>query len=48
MARGWPGAALLAGLTVLLVLLAPRLVRRPWACAVIGLLLVLVVLRPAP
>ncbi|MFH8435992.1 ComEC/Rec2 family competence protein [Streptomyces sp. NPDC018007] len=45
---GWPGAALLAGLTVLLVLLAPRLVRRPWVCAVIGLLLVLVVLRPAP
>ncbi|MFJ6612547.1 ComEC/Rec2 family competence protein [Streptomyces sp. NPDC091289] len=45
---GWPGAALLAGLTVLAVLLAPRLARHPWGCAAIGLLLVLAVLRPVP
>ncbi|MFI1191331.1 ComEC/Rec2 family competence protein [Streptomyces californicus] len=45
---GWSGAALLAGLTVLLVCVAPRLARRPWACAAAGLLLVLVVLRPVP
>ncbi|MEI7031288.1 ComEC/Rec2 family competence protein [Streptomyces pratensis] len=45
---GWPGAALLAGLTVPAVLLLPRLARRPSACAVAGLLLVLAVLRPVP
>lgn len=45
---GWSGAALLAGLTVSAVLLAPRLARRPWICAVAGLLLVLAVLRPVP
>ncbi|MFI1221338.1 MULTISPECIES: ComEC/Rec2 family competence protein [unclassified Streptomyces] len=45
---GWPGAALLAGLTVLAVLLAPGLARRPWICAATGLLLVLAVLRPVP
>lgn len=45
---GWTGAALLAGLTVLAVLLAPRLVRRPWVCAAAVLLLVLAVLRPVP
>ncbi|MFE2976711.1 ComEC/Rec2 family competence protein [Streptomyces sp. NPDC059258] len=45
---GWSGAALLAVLTVLAVLLAPRLARRPWICAAIGLLLVLAVLRPVP
>ncbi|NEC01554.1 ComEC/Rec2 family competence protein [Streptomyces anulatus] len=45
---GWSGAALLAGLTVSAVLLAPRLVRRPWICAAAGLLLVLAVLRPVP
>ncbi|MFJ6511835.1 ComEC/Rec2 family competence protein [Streptomyces sp. NPDC091406] len=45
---GWSGAALLAALTVLAVLLAPRLARRPWICAAIGLLLVLAVLRPVP
>jgi competence protein ComEC len=45
---GWSGAALLAGLTVLAVLLAPRLARRPWICAATGLLLVLAVLRPVP
>lgn len=45
---GWSGAALLAGLTVAAVLLAPRLVRHPWICAAAGLLLVLAVLRPVP
>lgn len=45
---GWSGAALLAGLTVLAVLLAPGLARRPWICAATGLLLVLAVLRPVP
>ncbi|MDX5576176.1 ComEC/Rec2 family competence protein [Streptomyces sp. ID01-9D] len=45
---GWTGAALLAGLTVAVVLLAPGLARRPWVCAAAGLLLVLAVLRPVP
>ncbi|MEU0160365.1 ComEC/Rec2 family competence protein [Streptomyces sp. NPDC006261] len=45
---GWAGAALLAVLTVLAVLLAPRLIRRPWLCLAAALLLVLVVLRPVP
>ncbi|MFJ6807294.1 ComEC/Rec2 family competence protein [Streptomyces anulatus] len=45
---GWSGAALLAGLMVPAVLLAPRLARRPWICAAAGLLLVLAVLRPVP
>ncbi|MDG9683199.1 ComEC/Rec2 family competence protein [Streptomyces sp. DH18] len=45
---GWSGAALLAGLTVSAVLLAPRVARRPWICAAAGLLLVLAVLRPVP
>ncbi|MGW7224921.1 ComEC/Rec2 family competence protein [Streptomyces cyaneofuscatus] len=46
--EGWAGAALLALLTVLAVLLAPRLIRHPWLCLAAALLLVLVVLRPAP
>ncbi|MEV7643310.1 ComEC/Rec2 family competence protein [Streptomyces rubiginosohelvolus] len=45
---GWSGAALLAGVTVLAVLLAPRLARHPWICGAAGLLLVLAVLRPVP
>lgn len=45
---GWSGAALLAGLTVSVVLLAPGLARRPWIWAATGLLLVLAVLRPVP
>ncbi|MFD4278166.1 ComEC/Rec2 family competence protein [Streptomyces cyaneofuscatus] len=45
---GWAGAALLALLTVLSVLLAPRLIRHPWLCLAAALLLVLVVLRPVP
>ncbi|MFB6818386.1 ComEC/Rec2 family competence protein [Streptomyces sp. NPDC056347] len=48
----WPdggtGAVLLAVLTVLLVLLARRLARHPWACSAAALLLVLAVLRPVP
>ncbi|WP_432112284.1 ComEC/Rec2 family competence protein [Streptomyces sp. YPW6] len=46
--EGWSGAALLAGLTVSAVLLAPRLSRHPWICGAVGLLLVLAVLRPVP
>ncbi|MGW8886846.1 ComEC/Rec2 family competence protein [Streptomyces sp. NPDC055749] len=45
---GWRGAALLAALTVLLVLLARRLTQRPWVCSAAALLLVLAVLRPVP
>lgn len=45
---GWPGAALLAGLTVVVVLSARRLARHPWVCSAAGLLLVLAVLRPVP
>ncbi|MER7723411.1 ComEC/Rec2 family competence protein [Streptomyces sp. NPDC096323] len=45
---GRPGALLLAALTVLLVLLARRVGRRPWICAAAALLLVLAVLRPVP
>ncbi|MEV6399287.1 ComEC/Rec2 family competence protein [Streptomyces sp. NPDC051907] len=45
---GWRGGLLLAGVTVLVVLLARRLPRHPWAGLVCVLLLVLVVLRPAP
>lgn len=45
---GLPGALLLAVLTVLLVLFARRVGRRPWICAAAALLLVLVVLRPVP
>ncbi|WP_405662291.1 ComEC/Rec2 family competence protein [Streptomyces sp. NBC_01166] len=45
---GWRGAALLAVLTALLVLLARRLARHPWVCSAAALLLVLAVLRPVP
>ncbi|MFF2008992.1 ComEC/Rec2 family competence protein [Streptomyces sp. NPDC058195] len=48
----WPdggaGAVLLAALTLLLALLARRLVRHPWVCSAAALLLVLAVLRPVP
>ncbi|GAB2843733.1 ComEC/Rec2 family competence protein [Streptomyces deserti] len=43
----WTGAALLAAVTVV-VLLVGRLLRHPWWCAVCAVLLVLVVVRPAP
>lgn len=45
---GWRGGLLLAGLTVVLILVARRLTRHPWAVAVCALLLVLAVVRPAP
>ncbi|MFI6960603.1 ComEC/Rec2 family competence protein [Streptomyces sp. NPDC050255] len=45
---GRPGAVLLAALTVLLVLFARRVGRRPWICSAAALLLVLAVLRPVP
>ncbi|MGW3112623.1 ComEC/Rec2 family competence protein [Streptomyces sp. NPDC001091] len=44
----WPGALLLAAVTVLLVLLGRRLLRHPWWCGALALLLLLVVVRPAP
>ncbi|MFJ3100206.1 ComEC/Rec2 family competence protein [Streptomyces sp. NPDC086835] len=45
---GWRGGLLLAGLTVVLILVARRLTRHPWAVALCALLLVLAVVRPAP
>ncbi|MFF4248372.1 ComEC/Rec2 family competence protein [Streptomyces sp. NPDC001822] len=45
---GWGGAALLAGLTAVLVLSARRLARHPWICSAAALLLVLAVWRPVP
>ncbi|MEU0333072.1 ComEC/Rec2 family competence protein [Streptomyces sp. NPDC006193] len=48
----WPaggtGALSLAALTVAVVLAGRRLVRHPWWCAVLGVLIVLQVTRPAP
>ncbi|MFF4014256.1 ComEC/Rec2 family competence protein [Streptomyces sp. NPDC001843] len=44
----WAGALLLAAVTVAVVLLGRRLLRRPWWCGVCGLLLLLAVVRPAP
>ncbi|MFH9428509.1 ComEC/Rec2 family competence protein [Streptomyces sp. NPDC017615] len=44
----WPGALLLAAVTVVLVLLGRRLLRHPWWCGALALLLLLVVVRPAP
>ncbi|MFE1438914.1 ComEC/Rec2 family competence protein [Streptomyces sp. NPDC058739] len=46
--RGWPGAVLLALVTAVVVFLGRRLVGRPWLCAVCGVLLLLVVVRPPP
>lgn len=45
---GWTGALLLAAVTVALVLVGRRLVRRPWWCGLCALLLLLLVVRPAP
>ncbi|MET7718171.1 ComEC/Rec2 family competence protein [Streptomyces sp. NPDC005407] len=45
---GWRGGLLLAAVTALVVLLARRLPRHPWAAALCALLLLLAVLRPAP
>ncbi|MGW4288634.1 ComEC/Rec2 family competence protein [Streptomyces sp. NPDC004673] len=44
----WPGALLLAAVTVALVLAGRRLIRHPWWCGTLALLLLLVVVRPAP
>ncbi|KOU45708.1 membrane protein [Streptomyces sp. WM6378] len=45
---GWRGGALLAVATAVAVLVARRLPRYPWAAAVIALVLLLAVVRPAP
>ncbi len=47
-APDWQGALLLAALLAALALLAGRLLRRPWLCALLALVLLLVLLRPAP
>ncbi|MEU9240519.1 ComEC/Rec2 family competence protein [Streptomyces sp. NPDC048385] len=44
----WAGALLLAGVTALVLLLGRRLLRHPWWCGVLGMLLVLLVVRPVP
>ncbi|MFG3017520.1 ComEC/Rec2 family competence protein [Streptomyces sp. NPDC048254] len=44
----WAGALLLAGFTVVVVPLGRRLLRHPWWCGALGVLLVLLVVRPAP
>ncbi|PKW07749.1 competence protein ComEC [Streptomyces sp. 1222.5] len=44
----WAGALLLAAVTVAVVLTGRRLLRRPWWCGLLGLLLLLAVVRPAP
>ncbi|MFE9449417.1 ComEC/Rec2 family competence protein [Streptomyces sp. NPDC006739] len=44
----WAGALLLAGITMAVVLAGRRLLRHPWWCGVLALLLLLVLVRPAP
>ncbi|MEV6835519.1 ComEC/Rec2 family competence protein [Streptomyces sp. NPDC051133] len=44
----WPGALLLAAVTVAVVLAGRRLLRHPWWCGVLGVLLLLAVVRPVP
>ncbi|MFF5430060.1 ComEC/Rec2 family competence protein [Streptomyces griseofuscus] len=44
----WPGALLLAAVTVAVVLAGRRLVRHPWWCGLFGVLLLLALVRPAP
>lgn len=44
----WSGALLLAALVTALALLAGRLLRRPWLCALLALVLLVVLLRPVP
>ncbi|MYU08262.1 MBL fold metallo-hydrolase [Streptomyces sp. SID8366] len=44
----WPGALLLAAVTVAVVLAGRRLVRHPWWCGLFGALLLLALVRPAP
>ncbi|MFC4957471.1 ComEC/Rec2 family competence protein [Streptomyces mauvecolor] len=45
---GWRGGALLAVVTGVAVLVARRLPRYPWAAAVLALIVLLAVMRPAP
>ncbi|MFE3601244.1 ComEC/Rec2 family competence protein [Streptomyces sp. NPDC059142] len=45
---GWRGGALLAALTVLVVLAARRIPRHPWAAALCAVLLLLAIVRPPP
>ncbi|WP_425337896.1 ComEC/Rec2 family competence protein [Streptomyces decoyicus] len=45
---GWTGGLVLAAATVVLVLVARRVLRRPWLCALCALALILAVCRPAP
>ncbi|MFJ9667597.1 ComEC/Rec2 family competence protein [Streptomyces sp. NPDC101219] len=44
----WAGAALLAVVTLAVLLVGRRLLRHPWWCGLCALLLVLVVVRPPP
>ncbi|MET9679389.1 ComEC/Rec2 family competence protein [Streptomyces coeruleorubidus] len=44
----WAGAALLAAVTLVVLLVGRRLLGHPWWCGVSGLLLVLVVVQPPP
>ncbi|WP_228395873.1 ComEC/Rec2 family competence protein [Streptomyces sp. RB17] len=44
----WPGALLLAAVTVAVVLAGRRLTRHPWWCGLLGVLLLLALVRPAP
>jgi competence protein ComEC len=44
----WPGALLLAAVTVAVVAAGRRLLRHPWWCALLGALFLLAVVRPAP
>ncbi|GGY12004.1 ComEC/Rec2 family competence protein [Streptomyces djakartensis] len=45
---GWAGAALLAAVTLIVLLVGRRLLRHPWWCGVCGLLLALAVVQPPP
>ena len=45
---GWAGGMLLGAITVVAVLLAGRVLRRPWWCAGLAVALLVAVVRPAP
>ncbi|WP_174673983.1 ComEC/Rec2 family competence protein [Streptomyces pluripotens] len=44
----WPGALLLAAVMVIAVLAGRRLLRHPWWCGLLGVLLLLAVVQPVP